>query len=147
VGDRQAVTAAERLAACPVARLATVGADGSPHIVPVTFVATAERIHTPIDHKPKRTTRLRRLANISHEPRVCLLADHYDDDWERLWWVRVDGVAEVLAPESLRHTAAARALAVKYHHYRSVPIAGPIIEVSSLRWSSWAADPTATGRS
>jgi PPOX class probable F420-dependent enzyme len=138
------MTAAKRFAACPVARMATVGADGAPHIVPVTFVATAERVHTAVDHKPKRTMRLRRLANIAHEARVCLIADGYDDDWRHLWWVRVDGVATVLTPGSSPHAAAARDLAAKYGQYREVPIAGPIIEISALRWSSWSADPRAT---
>lgn len=137
-----------RFDAAPVARLATVDADGAPHLVPVTFVATEETIHTPVDHKPKRTARLRRLSNIGTNPRVSLLVDHYDDDWSRLWWIRVDGTAAVLATDTAEHTAASAGLAAKYPHYRRTPIAGPIIEVRALSWSSWTAterDPTFSG--
>jgi PPOX class probable F420-dependent enzyme len=138
------VSAVDRFAASVVARLATVGDDGAPHIVPITFVATQQRIHTPVDHKPKRTTRLRRLANIAHDPRVSVLADHYEDDWRNLWWVRVDGVATVLSAGSNAHSEASRSLAAKYDEYRTTPIAGPIIEIAALHWSSWAAQSAST---
>src|SRR5690606_28490375 len=86
----------ERFAAARVARLATAGADRQPHLVPITFVLVADRIFTAVDHKPKATTRLRRLRNIAENAAVSLLVDRYDDDWSRLWWVRADGVATVL---------------------------------------------------
>ncbi len=35
--------------------------------------------------------------------RVALLVDEYDDaDWSRLWWVRVDGIAQVLEDTAAR---------------------------------------------
>ena len=74
----QADDARARFAAAQVARLATVGADGSPHLVAICFAVEGDRIVTAIDHKPKRTTRLRRLANIAANPSVSLLVDHYD---------------------------------------------------------------------
>ena len=40
------------------------------------------------------TTSLRRLDNVRAHPAVSLLVDHYDDDWTRLWWVRVDGTGD-----------------------------------------------------
>jgi PPOX class probable F420-dependent enzyme len=128
-----------RFGEAPVARFATADADGVPHLVPVTFVATEETIHTPIDHKPKRTSRLKRLANIEANPAVTLLVDHYVDDWDGLWWIRADGKAVVLAPGSDEHAAAAAALGAKYPQYRQTPVTGPIIEVRGLTWSSWAA--------
>ena len=72
--------------AARVARLATVSATGQPHLVPVTFAVDGDMIYTAVDHKPKTTTRLRRLANIAANPQVTLLADHYADDWDQLWW-------------------------------------------------------------
>ncbi|MFJ4650055.1 TIGR03668 family PPOX class F420-dependent oxidoreductase [Nocardia sp. NPDC088792] len=132
-------TALERFRSARVARLATVSADGAPHIVPVTFALSVEsgEIVIAVDHKPKSTTDLRRLRNIEATGRVSILADEYDEDWTRLWWVRIDGAARVLAPGP----ACARPialLAAKYPQYRGNAPEGPVIriEVDSVRgWS------------
>jgi len=130
--------ARERLALARVARLATVGEDGQPHIVPFTFAAVGDRILHAVDHKPKRTTDLRRLRNIRENPRVSVLADHYDDaHWEGLWWVRADGEARVIEDEEGR-AEPVRLLREKYRQYRDREPAGPVIEVRVTRWSGWA---------
>jgi PPOX class probable F420-dependent enzyme len=129
----------ERAETVWVARLATVGASGAPHLVPVVFALEGDRIVTPIDHKPKRSPHLQRLANIAVEPRVAVLFDHYDDDWSRLWWVRADGVATALTPGAPGHQDAAGLLAHRYEQYSGHPIDGPIIEIRVTRWSAWAA--------
>ncbi|HCU95407.1 MAG TPA: TIGR03668 family PPOX class F420-dependent oxidoreductase [Actinobacteria bacterium] len=86
-----------RFAGAAVARLATLGPNGRPHIVPITFAVDGDQIYTAVDEvKPKTTAHLRRLRNIAADPRVSLLADHYEGDWERLWWVRADGTATLL---------------------------------------------------
>ena len=54
---------------------------------------------TAVDWKPKKSPNLRRLRNVRENPRVALLADHYADDWNQLWWVRVDGWASVVDDE------------------------------------------------
>ncbi len=80
-----------RFAAARVARLATADAEGVPHVVPVVFAVEGDTVVVAVDHKPKRTTALKRLANVRANPRVALLADHYaDDDWDALWWARAD---------------------------------------------------------
>lgn len=127
-----------RFAQAPVARLATVTPDGRPHLVPVVFAVDGEVIYTAVDAKPKTTQRLRRLANIDGNPRVSLLVDHYAEDWTRLWWVRVDGVA------AIHHDGNAMRigrdlLRAKYAQYQSVPLNGPVIAVTVRRWSSWQA--------
>jgi PPOX class probable F420-dependent enzyme len=129
------VTPAQRFATARVARLATVDATGAPHLVPVVFALVGDVIHSAVDAKPKRHRALRRLANIAHEPRVSVLADHYDDDWTRLWWVRADGVARV------RDTSAAglAALVAKYPQYADTPPPGPFLEIEVRRWSAWSA--------
>lgn len=127
------MTPAQRFAAARVARLATVGADGAPHLVPIVFAVAGDLIHSAVDAKPKRHRNLRRLANIAHEPRVSLLADHYDDDWTRLWWVRADGVARVSASSA----AGLAALRAKYPQYAQSPPAGPFITVEVSRWTAW----------
>src|ERR1700730_16782449 len=81
-----------------VARLASADADGRPHLVVVCFALEGERLYSAVDAKPKRTQRLRRLANIAANPRVSLLVDHYEEEWSRLWWARADGLAHVVAP-------------------------------------------------
>ena len=87
--------ARERFASSPVAQLATAGADGVPHLVPVVFAVSHDVIYTAVDAKRKSTQRLRRMANIEANPTVSLIVDHYDEDWSQLWWVRADGTAEI----------------------------------------------------
>ncbi|MFJ3303721.1 TIGR03668 family PPOX class F420-dependent oxidoreductase [Streptomyces sp. NPDC086549] len=144
--DMTADEARRRFTAARVARLATVDAAGRPHLVPVVFAAHGtDGIVTVVDHKPKTTTRLKRLRNIAAHPSVCLLADAYDEDWDRLWWVRADGEARVLAPDEAdpaARDARAAALALlrdKYSAYRDHPPTGPVIAVSVGRWTGWRA--------
>lgn len=132
------MTARERFAAARVARLASVGRTG-PHVVPVVFVVAGDTIYHAVDHKPKRTTALKRLANLAADPRACLLADAYDEDWERLWWARADGSARVLEPGAAEARRAVALLRARYEQYRSAPPEGPVVAVDVERWSSWAA--------
>jgi PPOX class probable F420-dependent enzyme len=125
-------------ARAPVARLATVAADGGPHLVPVVFALQDEVVYTAVDAKPKTTHRLRRLANIERNPRVSLLVDHYAEDWTQLWWVRIDGIAAIHHDGPAMH-AGRDLLRSKYAQYQSVPLNGPVIEVAVRRWSSWHA--------
>ncbi|MFF4774143.1 TIGR03668 family PPOX class F420-dependent oxidoreductase [Microtetraspora fusca] len=120
-----------------VARLATVSGAGVPHMVPVTFALTGDTIVTAVDHKPKTTTRLRRLRNIEENPNVCVLADHYADDWDELWWVRVDGFATVVEDDAGR-TPALAPLVAKYAQYQERPPAGPAILIQVTSWHSWS---------
>ncbi|MFL5891481.1 MAG: TIGR03668 family PPOX class F420-dependent oxidoreductase [Solirubrobacterales bacterium] len=131
------------LASARVASLATCDADGQPHLVPITFALDRDVILTAVDHKPKRTTNLRRLRNIAANPRVAVLADHYEDDWSRLWWVRADGTATVVEPETPEHVDAVARLAERYEQYRQRPPDGPAIAITVSRWSGWRATPPA----
>lgn len=131
-----------RFTESPVARLGTVTPGGAPHLVPVVFAVAADRVggqdvvYTAVDAKPKTTRRLRRLANIDANPLVSLLVDHYSDDWTRLWWVRVDGVATVHDDDQAL-AVGRRLLRAKYPQYQSVSLDGPVIAVAVHRWSSW----------
>jgi len=76
---------------------------------------------------------------------VCLLVDAYDEDWDHLWWVRADGEARVLPPgaadaavRQARETAVAL-LCAKHPQYGPCPPAGPVIDVTVLRWTGWQA--------
>ena len=127
----------ERFAARPVARLATVRPDGAPHLVPVVFATSGDTVWLAVDAKPKRTTRLQRLTNLRHGPRCALLADHYEEDWSWLWWVRADGVATVLDEPGPDHPGVA-ALVERHPQYRVQPPAGPLVVVRVERWSGWS---------
>ncbi len=130
--------ARNRLATARVARLATAGADGQPHIVPVTFAVAGDNVYIAIDHKPKTTTNLRRLRNIRENPLVALLADHYEDDWDRLWWARADGRARILDTGADR-SEPLDLLAGKYSQYRRIRPQGPVIAIEACRWTGWTA--------
>jgi PPOX class probable F420-dependent enzyme len=130
--------ARRRFGTATVARLATIGPDGRPHLVPVTFALDGDRIYTIVDAKPKTTANLRRLRNIRADPRVTVLADHYEDDWDALWWARADGLATILShPVDL--AGPLELLAARYRQYRAEPPAGPLIRIQAERWTGWAA--------
>jgi PPOX class probable F420-dependent enzyme len=129
---------ATRFAQAPVARLATVAPGGGPHLVPVVFALHDGVVYTAVDAKPKTTQRLRRLANIEANPQVSLLVDHYDQDWTQLWWIRVDGIAEVHYDGDAVHTGR-DLLRAKYPQYQSVSLNGAVIAIAVGRWSSWHA--------
>jgi PPOX class probable F420-dependent enzyme len=130
------VQARDRFAAARVARLATASADGTPHLVPVVFAIEGDRVYTAVDAKPKRTRSLRRLANVIDNPRVCLLADHYEEDWTALWWVRADGAGRVLADDDPEAAQGRDLLAARYPQQTG---AGTVLVIDVERWSGWSA--------
>lgn len=136
-----------RFASASVARLATVGADGRPHIVPISFALDDQTLYFAVDSKPKRTTDLKRLRNLAANPAVAVLADHYEDDWNRLWWVRVDGDARVVT-DAAEVQKAIQLLAERYSQYRANPPAGPVVAIAigaMTGWSSSQAPNTSSG--
>jgi PPOX class probable F420-dependent enzyme len=125
------------LSAARVARLATA-AGGTPHVVPFTFAVDGDLIYTAVDAKPKATTDLKRLRNIRDNPRVAVLADHYEDDWSALWWVRADGLASVVEGAEAMARPISR-LADRYPQYVASPPGGPVIVIQVDRWTGWSA--------
>jgi PPOX class probable F420-dependent enzyme len=97
-----------------------------------------DRLVTAVDHKPKRTTALARLAHVRAHPAVSVLVDEYRDDWDALWWVRVDGTATVL-DDVTTEPALLGPLVAKYAAYVESPPAGPAIVVTVQRWQGWSA--------
>jgi PPOX class probable F420-dependent enzyme len=129
--------AERRVSTAAVARLGTVGRGGRVDLVPCTFALVDGGWVTAVDHKPKTTQRLQRLENVAADPRVTLLVDHYDDDWDRLWWVRLRGRAHVVDEEPER-TEAVGPLVAKYEQYRDRPPAGPVVAAEVDEWRWWA---------
>jgi len=128
-----------RVAQARVGRLATVGVHNRPHLVPVCFATTGDRLVTAVDNKPKTTTLLKRLHNVQANPAVSLLVDHFEEDWALLWWVRVDGRARVVEPGAELDTLL-EPLHEKYReHYGLRAPRGPAIVVDLQRWVGWSA--------
>ena len=126
-----------------VAYLATTDVHAQPHLVPVVFVSMEEDIFICIDEKPKKNRSLKRLANIKANPKISLLVDNYDDDWQELKWVRVDGTAILL-----ENTDESRAvfesvistLRDKYPQYQTMDLSrGPLIRITINAIASWQA--------
>jgi PPOX class probable F420-dependent enzyme len=130
--------ALRRLAASRVGYLATVRTDGRPHVVPIVFAVEADTVYSIADPKPKRGPDLLRFRNIAANPAVSLLVDHYDEDWNRLWWVRADGRARVVDDGPERETGI-RLLRAKYRQYAewSTPF-GAAMVMTIERVSSWS---------
>lgn len=128
-----------RLAAARVARLATTDPDGRPHLVPIVFAVDGDTLYSAVDAKPKRSRRLRRIENARARPDVTVLIDHYDDDWTKLWWIRLRGRARVLdsGPEAER---ALELLREKYAQYRDEPPRPPVLAVDVTEVREWSAE-------
>lgn len=129
--------ARRRLAAAPVASLATVRADGRPHVVPIVFALEGDRVYSIADPKPKDGLDLLRHRNIAATRAVSLLVDEYDEAWEQLWWVRADGAGRVVE-EGPERELTIRLLRSKYPQYETwrTPFgAATVIEIERI--ASW----------
>ena len=126
------------VAPAPVGRLATVRSDGRPHVVPICFVVTDDVVYSAVDDKPKRHEHLQRISNVTATGAASLLIDEYDEDWSRLWWVRLDGRARVV-DDTAEAERAIRSLCDKYSQYRDQPPSGPVLALDVERWVGWSA--------
>jgi PPOX class probable F420-dependent enzyme len=134
----ESTEARRRLADSRDARLATVSGKGRPHVVPIVFALEDDTIYFAVDAKPKTTTNLQRLKNIAANPAVSLLVDHYEGDWTRLWWVRVDGTAHLVTDGGeVEH--ATDLLVARYAQYRSARPGGPVVAIHIERLTGWSA--------
>jgi len=128
----------ERVSESRVARLATIDADGRPHLVPIVFVLAGETLYTAVDAKPKRSRALRRIENARSRPEVTVLVDRYDEDWSLLWWIRLRGQARVL-DEGEEAASALVLLAGKYEQYRDAAPGLPVLAIDVEEWRGWSA--------
>ena len=134
--------ALERAARAEVGRIATVRPDGTPHVVPLVFalVRRGDRVtlYWAVDDKPKRSTELTRLENLRANPSAEVVVDAYDDDWSRLWWVRLRGSGRLVDDDAER-ASAVDALADKYARYRTRPPSGDVVAIDVHQVWSWSA--------
>jgi PPOX class probable F420-dependent enzyme len=131
-----ATEARRRFIGARVAHLATATPDGRPHVVPIVFVVDADTIYHGVDAKPKRHLALRRLANLAANPRAAVLADHYEEDWSALWWVRADGSARDVDPATPEGRMAVDRLGARYPDFA---LRGDLVAIDVARWTGWAA--------
>ena len=135
--------ALEMLATARVGRLATVDAAGQPLVVPVCFALLGERLYWAVDGKPKQTRNLRRLRNIAENPRVSLVVDEWDEDWQRLRWVIVEANAAEVT-DSGERARALDALVAKYPQYARMQlstVADAVVAIVPARVIAWRAGP------
>ena len=123
-----------------IARLATADAAGAPHVIPVCYALTGDRVYITIDDKPKRQRGkpLKRLRNIAENRFVAFIVDRYDDrDWSRLCWVLLHGRAEILQAGA-EHAKAQRLLRARYDQLNEMAIERhPVIAIRIERATSW----------
>jgi PPOX class probable F420-dependent enzyme len=129
--------AMRRLAQSKVAHLATVGEDGRPHLAPFVFALDRDTVYFAVDAKPKTTPNLKRLRNIAANPAVSVLVDHYEDDWSKLWWVRADGTARLVA-DPAEAERAIELLANRYAQYKAARPHGPVVAIHIDRLTGWS---------
>ena len=136
--ERRFLTAQRR------AILVTIAPDGRPRPVPVCFVLAddAAVLYTPLDDKPKQTddpVTMARVRDLQRDPRVSVLADHWDEDWSRLGWLRAEGHATLLDP-GVEHASAIAALRAGYRQYLTHRLDDrPLIRIEIDRVTSWGA--------
>lgn len=133
--------ARELLLESRLAHLATSTKHGKPHVVPICYVYDGGSIYSSIDEKPKRTSppQLRRILNIVENPNVSLLVDQYDEDWSKLRYVIVHGIAEIVH-EGEQYERTVLLLREKYPQYRVMKLENrPIIKIKPTRVVAWSA--------
>lgn len=124
-----------------VARLATCGQDGQPHVIPFCYAFDGQQFYFVVDEKPKRQTGrpLKRVRNMLENPQVALVIDDYLEDWTRLAYVLVQGTAALVAEEAEYATALAL-LRARYPQYRSMALSfarNAMVRITPTRVHAW----------
>ncbi|HXJ78719.1 MAG TPA: TIGR03668 family PPOX class F420-dependent oxidoreductase [Candidatus Methylomirabilis sp.] len=124
-----------------VGRLATADASGQPHVVPICYAFDGESLYSAIDAKPKTSgpRGLKRIRNISANPKVSVVIDRYDEDWMRLRYVIIQGQARILT-DGGDFTRGVDLLLAKYPQYRTMGLdraTGLMIKVEAAQVTAW----------
>ncbi len=117
-----------------VARMATAGADGRLHNVPISPVLEAGSLLIATD------TTSRKVRNLEANPRVTLVYDEYSEMWDLLRGVVIEGSVRIVRGGD----EFTRACALLYEKFRQYEIDSPIepetsviLVVSPERVTSW----------
>ena len=121
-----------------VGHLATADAGGAPHVIPVCYAVEDTTLYITVDEKPKRRDiPLKRLRNITENPRAAFVVDRWDEDWRRLAWVMLRGRAEIL-DDGAEHDHAQALLTARYPQYGGMQLAElPVIALRITRVTGW----------
>ena len=120
-----------------VCRVATVSADGRPHLVPVCHVLAGGKIYIGSGDDATK------VGNVKANPHVTVTVDLYSDHWPSLKGVMVQGRARLIerGPAFQR---ARRHLYAKYPPYAKEAAIAPsdsvIIEVTPTHVFTWGLD-------
>ncbi len=131
------------IASARIGHLATVSGAGEPHNIPLCFWFDGSRFYFVIDEKPKRNsgTEIKRMKNIAENPRVALVIDHYDEDWNRLAYVLIHGDARIVEDDA-EYATAIQHLRHKYAQYHAMLLTqerNPAIRIEPQRVHIWGA--------
>lgn len=132
--------ARRRVAEGRVARLGTTNPDGTPNLIPFCYVLEDDTLYCAVDRKPKTTTGLRRVENLLARPDCMVIVDHYEEEWENVWWVRIRGRGRILEGGD-EYAHADRLLRMKYPQMRDDPLPPAIIAIDALGWTEWSYTP------
>ena len=136
----------EFLRSARVGRLATMGAAGFPSVVPVCFGLIDQpelNVVIALDEKPKTVadSALGRVRNIVRNPNVGLTVDHYEEDWTKLAYIQIRGVARLVRPKDALHATSLEVLRAKYRQYEAMDLERRlVIAIGELRVKSWRAE-------
>lgn len=122
-----------------MARLATADGSGAPHAIPICYAFDGRNIYSAIDLKPKRVgaSRLKRVRNIDVNPSVALVIDDYDEDWNQLAYVLIQGRAHILQ-DDVEQQRAESLLRDKYPQYQTLLEPGcVVIRITPERVIAW----------
>ncbi len=120
-----------------VCRVATLGEDGMPHVVPVCHVLAQGRVYFGTGNDSQKA------RNLKANPHMAVLVDLYSDDWSFIRGVMVQGVARLIqrGPEFRKIRTL---LYEKYPQYPTEDALGEsdstIVEMTPARVSSWEID-------
>jgi PPOX class probable F420-dependent enzyme len=120
-----------------VCRVATSGAAGVPHVVPVCHVLRGGRVYFGSGDDA------RKMRNIAENPNVTVVVDAYSDAWSTLRGVMIQGRAAVIT----RGPAFRRVRDLLYRKYPQYPREAAlspsdsvIVEVTPRRVFAWGFD-------
>lgn len=119
------------LAAARVCRIATVRADGQPHLIPVCPVYNGDQI-LYVDIGSRSAS----AEGVGGNGLVAVLVDEYDEDWSRLKGLLLRCRAQALEGEAVE--AAWRQIREKYPQYGSVGWEPRLtLALSIQEWRQW----------
>ena len=120
-----------------VCSVATAGAEGRPHLVPVCHVLAGDKIYFGSGDDG------RKVQNLRANPQIAITIDLYSDDWAQLRGVMVQGTARLIE-RGPRFKRARQRLYAKYPQYAKEADLSPsdsvIVEATPTHVFTWDLD-------